>query len=150
MMPMSIPPAEGRGGGSALRIVEKLRVGNSYHLAAAGAVPRQRIVQTPAVEHPLEMRQPLRVGDVRHGQQSLKLISRNAKAAIDRLDGEWFGPAGPPIDLEGGHRLGSLTLAPLEHSPGRPEQILDTFAGRGGDGERPVAQLDQPLPEGQR
>src|SRR2546423_2203733 len=59
---------EGRGGGSALRIVEKLRVGNSHHLAAAGAVPRQRIVQAPAVEHSLEMRQTLRVGDVRHGQ----------------------------------------------------------------------------------
>src|SRR5438552_18143646 len=100
MMPMSIPPAEGRGGGSALRIVEKLRVGNSHHLAAAGAVPRQRIVQAPAVEHPLEMRQPLRVGDVRHGQQSLEMISLDAIAAIDRLDCGRFCRGGTPMILE--------------------------------------------------
>ena len=112
-------------------------------------MPSQRIVQPPAVEHALEVRQSLRVGDVRHRQQPLQLISRDPKAAVDRLDGEGLGRARPTIDLERGHRLGSLTLAPLEHSPGRPEEILDAFAGGGGDGEGSAAQLDQPLAEGQ-
>src|SRR6059036_4016800 len=88
---------EGRGGGSALRIVEKLRVGNPHHLTTAGAVPSQRIVQPPAVEHALEVRQSLRVGDVRHRQQPLQLISRDPKTAIDRLDGEGLGRTWPPI-----------------------------------------------------
>src|SRR5213595_126254 len=107
MMPMLPPPAspsplagegrapaspsplagEGRGGGSAVRIVKKLRVRNPHHLTAAGSVAGQRIVQPPTIEHPLEVRQPLGIGDVRHRQQPLELISRDPKAAIDRLDG---------------------------------------------------------------
>src|ERR1700686_2529608 len=110
---------------SALWIIDKLHVGNSHGLPAVGTVARQRVVQTPAIEHALEMCQSLGIGHVGHGQQSLELVAGDQEPSLDRLDRERFGGGGTAIDLERGQWLRRrFTLALLEHAPCRPEQVL--------------------------
>src|SRR3984893_16254539 len=103
---------DGRGGGSAFGIIEKFHLGNPHRLPAPCAVFRERVVQPPAVEHALKMRQALGVRHVGHGQQPLQLIPGHSEPALDRLDGKGLGGAGTPVYLERGQRLGLGLVAP--------------------------------------
>src|SRR5438270_6572297 len=135
---------------SALRIVEKLHIGNPHRFPTLGAVARQRLVQSPAVEHALEMGQAFGIGHVGHRQQPLELLPGDGKAAVDGLDGEGLRGAGAAIYLERRQRLRRhLTFAPLECAPRRPEQVLDAVAGRRRDGKGAPPKFHQPLAEGE-
>src|ERR1700737_4379870 len=153
MVPAPTPsPRAGKGPGGrlSLRIVDELHIRNPHRLPAVSAVAREGVVQPPAIEHALEMREPLGIGHVSHGQQPLELVAGDQKPTLDRLDRKGFGRGWTAIDLERGQRMRHrLTLALLEHAPRRPEQVLDPFTGGGRDGEGAPAKLDQALSKGE-
>src|SRR2546428_3513823 len=113
---------------SALRIVEKLHIGNPHRLATVGTVTRERLVQSPAIEHPLEMRQSFGIGDVGHRQQPLELVAGNEEAVLDPLDRKGLGRARTAVDLERGHRPWGLTPPLFDKARRRPEQVPHAFA----------------------
>src|SRR5436309_499944 len=86
--------------GSAVGVVEKLQFRNPNRFPASRPMPRERVVQAPAVDHPLEVSQSLGIRHVRHCNQSLQLVTTDAKAAVNPFDGERFRRARAAIDLQ--------------------------------------------------
>src|SRR5919204_3331542 len=139
----------GDGFRSAVRVVEKLQLRNPNRVPTLGAVSGQGLVQAPAFDHSLEVRQALRVGEVRHRDQLLQLISRDLEATIDSFDGEGLCRARAAIDLECGERFCcGVLLSAFQHSPGGPQEILHPLAADCRNRKSSAAKLDHALPEG--
>src|SRR5579864_5922658 len=116
MTPVGLP-------GSAIGIVDELQLTDPDGLAAPGAVPGQRLVEPPAIDRPLEVGEPFRVGEIGHRHQLLQLVAGYREAAVDALDGEGFGRAGTAIDLQRRERVRRFARLTMQRPPRRPEQI---------------------------
>src|SRR5919201_143875 len=134
---------------SAVRVVEKLQLRNPNRIPTPGAMSGQGVVQAPAFDHSLEMRQTLRVGEVGHRDQLLQLISRDLEATIDSFDREGLCRARAAIDPECGERFCcGVLLSAFQHSPGGPQEILHPLAADCRNRKSSAAKLDHALPEG--